>query len=179
MTATMTMLKRNASYREAMPSQPLAIEPALRAIVLTCCDHRVDPAHVLGVSLGEAVVLRNAGGRITPGLVQDLAVLATVAAIEGLDREFEFIIMHHTDCGTSRLGGAGYRGLLAGFFGISEEDVPARQVDDPVASVRFDIAMLRANPMIPRTLVVSGLVYDVAAGRAEVICAPERLGPIG
>lgn len=178
MTVTMKLLERNSSYREARPSEPLAIEPVLRALVLTCCDHRVDPAHVLGVTLGEAVVLRNAGGRVTPGLVQDLAILTTVAAIEGLDREFEFVIMHHTDCGTSRLSGDKYRGLLAGYFGIVEEDVPTKHVDNPIESVRSDIELLRANPFIPRTLIVSGLVFDVVTGRTEVICAPEPLGPI-
>lgn len=176
MSATDTLLERNGDLSEGLRRRALEISPRLRALVLTCGDHRVDPAHVLGVDLGEAVVLRNVGGRVTPAFIQNLAVLATVGAVEGLATGFELVVMHHTDCGTSRLGGPEYAPLLAGYFGISEADVAARHVTDPVASVRADIELLRSHPLLPRTLIVSGIVYDVDSGHAEVICPPRALG---
>ncbi len=176
MSATETLLDRNTTLRDELGERALAISPGLRALVLTCADHRVDPAHVLGVDLGEAVVLRNVGGRVTPDFIQNLAVLATVGAVEGLATGFELVVMHHTDCGTSRLGGPEYAALLAAYFGVSEADVAGRHVTDPVASVRTDIALLRSHPLLPRTLIASGIVYDVESGHAEMICPPRALG---
>ena len=176
MSATETLLDRNTNLRDALGRRALAISPGLRAIVLTCADHRVDPAHVLGVDLGEAVVLRNVGGRVTPEFIQNLAVLATVGAVEGLSTGFELLVMHHTDCGTSRLGAPEYAALLAAYFGVSEAELAGRHVTDPVASVRADIELLRSHPLLPRTLIASGIVYDVDSGRAEVICPARALG---
>jgi carbonic anhydrase len=176
MSATDTLIQRNANRSRDLSGESLEISPGLRALVLTCADHRVDPAHVLGLNLGEAVILRNAGGRVTTALIQNLAVLATVAAVEGLEGGFELVVMHHTDCGLSRLGGPQYAGLLANYFGISDEDVPDRHVTDPVASVRADIELLRSNPLLPRTLVAAGIVYDLESGRAEIVCPAEALG---
>jgi carbonic anhydrase len=175
-SATDTLLERNAARSRSLGEKSFTLTPDLHAIVLTCADHRVDPAHVLGLELGEAVVLRNPGGRITPAVIGELAVLATVAQIEGLETGFELIIMHHTDCGLTRLDGPEQRGLMAYFFGVAEDELAAKHLRDPSESVRTDLELLRANPLIPRTLIASALVYDIASGRVEMICAPESLG---
>src|SRR6266481_4398311 len=52
-----------------MPSLSRAM-PNVKAVIIGCADMRVDPAHVLGIKPGEAVVLRNIGGRINPGLLE-------------------------------------------------------------------------------------------------------------
>lgn len=156
------ILLERSERRRTQPWTSLA--PRLMAVVLACADHRVDPAHVLGIDLGDAVVLRNAGGRVTPDALTNLTVLATVAAVEELPAGFEVIVMHHTDCGLSRLGGPRHAGLLAGYFGVPEEEVP--DVLDPQASVRFDVDRLRA--LLPETVKVSGLVHDIATGKVRV-----------
>jgi carbonic anhydrase len=175
-SATTTVLERNASRMEDLSAKQLTISPDLRALVLTCADHRVDPAHVLGLDLGEAIVLRNPGGRVTPGFIQHLAILAVVAQIEGLESGFELILMHHTDCGISRLDGPEHAGLMAYYFGVGEDDLPAKHLADPFESVRADLETLRANPLIPRTLIASAIVYDIPSGRADIVCPPTPLG---
>jgi carbonic anhydrase len=176
MFVTETLLKRNAERIDHLSKRTLTLTPALRALVLTCADHRVDPAHVLGLDLGEAVILGNPGGRVTPAVIQDLAVLAVIAMIEGLDPGFELIVVHHTDCGLSRLGGPEHAEMLARYFRVPAAEVPSKHVTDPWASVKADLEVLRANPLIPRTLIASGVVYDIKSGRAEVVCAPAPLG---
>ena len=99
LTATDRLIERNAELSRELGARAFTLTPDLHALVLTCADHRVDPAHVLGLELGEAVVLRNPGGRVTPAFISELAVLATVAQMEGLETGFELILMHHTDCG--------------------------------------------------------------------------------
>ncbi len=177
-SATDTLLERNSELSTDLSGRSFTLTPELHALVLTCADHRVDPAQALGLELGEAVVLRNPGGRVTPSFISELAVLATVAQLEGLETGFELIIMHHTDCGLARLDEPEQRGLMAYYFGVDENDVAARHLTDPVASVRTDLEILRANPLIPRTLIASAVIYDIAAGRVQVICPPAPLAEI-
>jgi carbonic anhydrase len=176
MSATETVLTRNATLSERLSEREFEITPDLKALVLSCADHRVDPAHVLGLELGEAVILRNPGGRVTAAFVQELAVLAVVAAVEGLDPGFELIVMHHTDCGITRLDAPDHTALIASYFGVEEDAVPAKHLSDPKEAVRADIETLRANPLMPATLMASGIVYDVETGLAEIVCPPEPLG---
>jgi carbonic anhydrase len=178
LTAIDRLLERNAELSEDLGAKSFTLTPDLHALVLTCADHRVDPAQVLGLELGEAVVLRNPGGRVTPAFISELAVLATVAQIEGLETGFELILMHHTDCGLARLDGPGQRGLMAYYFGVDEDEVAAKHLTDPFESVRTDLELLRANPLIPRTLIASAVVYDIASGRVEVLSPPAPLGEI-
>lgn len=145
MSVTEVLLERNAVHVAEHPGRTAALEPTLRALVLTCADHRVDPAHILGIQLNEAVVLRNAGGRVTPEVLHELALLVTIAAIEELGSGFELILLQHTDCGIARLGGPEHQNLLAGYFGIAPEDVPGRDVMHPVAAVQIDVEQLRES----------------------------------
>ena len=102
-----------------MPSLPRAL-PKLKAVIIGCADMRVDPAHVLGTKPGEAVVLRNIGGRITPGLLEQLGLLGRIGEVAGEiaggGGEFHIIVLQHTDCGMARL--AGDPAMLARYFQI-------------------------------------------------------------
>ena len=69
-----------------MPSLPRAM-PNVRALIIGCADMRVDPAHLLGTEPGEAVVIRNIGGRVTPGLLQELGMLGRIGQLPGRRRE--------------------------------------------------------------------------------------------
>jgi carbonic anhydrase len=176
LTATDTLLKRNTELSKDLSAKSFTLTPDLHALVLTCADHRVDPAQVLGLRLGEAVVLRNPGGRVTPAFISELAVLAAVAQVEGLESGFELIIMHHTDCGLARLDGPEQRGLMAHYFGVDENEIAAKHLTDPFESAQTDLELLRTNPLIPRTLIASAIIYDIASGHAEVISPPTPLG---
>jgi hypothetical protein len=83
--------------------------PNVRAIIIGCADMRVDPAYVFGMKPGEAVVMRNIGGRITPGLLEQLGLLARIGEVAGEipggGGEFHIVILQHTDCGITRLAG--------------------------------------------------------------------------
>jgi carbonic anhydrase len=162
MTNTDNLRTRNGEFLETRFPGELPLAPALRTVIVACADQRADPTHVLGLRLGEAAVVRNAGGRITPATLQAIAMMATVIAEEGESGGFEMIVMHHTDCGVSRL--ARHEDLLATYFGVPADELPAKHVTDPFAAVRADIATLRDNPFLPDDLIVSGLVYDVKTG---------------
>src|ERR1700741_2244068 len=156
-----------------MPSLPRAM-PNVKALIIGCADMRVDPAHVLGIKPGEAVVLRNIGGRITPGLLEQLALLWQIGEAAGEapggGGEFHFIVLQHTDCGMTRL--ASEAAMLAHYFQVQEGELQAKAVTDPRAAVAGDVAALRAIPALPGAWLISGLVYDVATGLVEVVVPP-------
>ncbi len=99
------LLDRNRSFSEQFEAGDLTIRPHMSTIILTCVDSRVDPAHIFGLGLGDAVVIRNAGGRITRAEMGDLGIISVLAAnMPGPGAmQPELVVMHHTDCGMSRL----------------------------------------------------------------------------
>ncbi len=104
--------------------------------------------------------------------MQTLAMLAAVAAREGAAGGWELVVLQHTDCGITRL--ADYTDVLADYFGVAEAELPAKAVTCPRQAVAADVAELKANPLLPATLIVSGL-YDVATGRLETVVEPGSL----
>jgi carbonic anhydrase len=174
------MLERNkdfASQQSAagtlMPSLPQSL-PNVRAIIIGCADMRVDPSHVLGIKPGEAVVMRNIGGRVTPGLLEQLGLLGRIGqvagAIPGGGGEFHIVVLQHTDCGITRL--ANDPALLTRYFQIPEGELKTKAISDPRAAVAVDVALLRAIAGLPDEWLVSGLVYDIATGLASIVVPP-------
>jgi carbonic anhydrase len=174
------LLQRNQKFAaqqsaegSLMPSLPRAM-PNVKAIIIGCADMRVDPAHVLGIKPGEAIVLRNIGGRITPGLLEELGLLGRIGEVAGEiaggGGEFHLVVLQHTDCGITRL--AGDPAKLAHYFQIQEGELKTKAVTDPRAAVAVDVATLRAIPALPSGWLISGLVYDVATGLVEIVVPP-------
>jgi carbonic anhydrase len=175
-----SMLERNkevAAQQSAagalMPSLPLAM-PNVKATIIGCADMRVDPFHLLGLEPGEAVVIRNIGGRVTPTLLEELGLLGRIGQVAGQapggGGEFHLIVLQHTDCGITRL--AGDPAKLAHYFQIPEGEVKAKAVLDPRTAVAVDVALLRTIPALPAQWILSGLVYDVANGLVEIVVPP-------
>jgi carbonic anhydrase len=174
-----SLLERNKDFAAQqsaagtlMPSLPRAM-PKVKALIIGCADMRVDPAHALGIKPGEAVVLRNIGGRVIPGLLEQMGLLWQIGEVAGEipggGGEFHVIVLQHTDCGITRL--ADNSAMLTRYFQIQEGELEAKAVTDPRAAVAVDIASLRAIPL-PGEWLISGLVYDVATGLVEVVVPP-------
>jgi len=170
-----TITARNADFARHGFVPGRSMMPALKTMVIGCVDPRVDPAHVLGLAVGDAIVIRNIGGRWTPGTLQTMATLRAIAEAEGgaPGPGWNLIVLQHTDCGITRLG---HRpDLVAGALGIDAADLPAKAVNDPRAAVAVDVAEIKANPFLPADFIVSGLVYDVGTGLIETVIAPSQL----
>jgi carbonic anhydrase len=164
---------RQSASGTLMPSLPRSL-PHVKAIIIGCADMRVDPSHVLGIKPGEAVVMRNIGGRITPGLLEELGLLGRIGQVAGENPggggEFHIILLQHTDCGITRL--TGDPALLTHYFQIQAEELKTKSVSDPRMAVAVDVAALRAIPALPGEWLISGLVYDVANGLVEIVVPP-------
>jgi carbonic anhydrase len=163
----------NAQFTSTRFASGLRIIPSLKVFIIGCVDPRVDPAQVLGFGLGEAAVLRNIGGRVTPAVLAELALLRKLSQGAGhdFDQGWNFVVLQHTDCGILRMQGE--HRLMADFFGVDEQSLPAKAIGDPRAAVDIDVAILRADPRLPPGMRSSGYVYDVATGRLERVVEPQ------
>jgi len=169
MTRMTPLLERNEQFARTYTPVPLG-PPAAQVLIVTCLDHRVDPAIVLGLRLGDAPVIRNAGGRVTPAVVDDIAYLAFLAGqlFDGQledGRLFEVAVVHHTQCGTSLLVDPDFRRQAAEATGRAEAELAASAVADPHATVRTDVERLLASPLLSPKVSVSGHVFDIDTGR--------------
>jgi carbonic anhydrase len=172
MVTTDELVRRNAAFAAGGAFAGVPFPPPHILRVLGCVDSRVDPVHVLGLDLGDALVMRNIGGRVTPAVLRSWGLLAKLgqshpenAAKAGPPH---LAILHHTDCGIKRL--AAFPEQLAEFFEIPVADLDTKAVHDPQAAVRIDVEIARRT--LPSGLVISGLVYDTETGLIEVVVPP-------
>jgi carbonic anhydrase len=144
MTGIESVLERNRAFAAAGGHEGAVVLPSLQLLVITCLDPRVDPAHVLGLELSDAIVVRNVGGRVTPEVIDDVAFIAEIGARLRSDGPlFEVAVIHHTQCGATLRDPA---------------------MSDPRATVAKDVETLRAAPQISPRVRISGYVYDVVTG---------------
>jgi carbonic anhydrase len=169
------LLQRNEQF--ARTYTPMALgPPAAQVLIVTCLDHRVDPAIVLGLRLGDAPVIRNAGGRVTQAVIDDIAYLAFLAeqlfgGQIAADRLFEVAVVHHTQCGTGFLADPSFRHQAAAATGLPEAALEASAVADPHTTVKADVGLLLTSPLLSPKVSVSGHVYDIATGRVTTTSA--------
>jgi carbonic anhydrase len=172
MTRITSLLERNERFAQTYTPAALGI-PVQQLLIVTCLDHRVDPAIILGLQLGDAPVIRNAGGRVTQAVIDDVAYIGFLAgqlfagqAGQGADDTlFEVAVIHHTQCGTGFLADPGFRRQAAAATGLPEAALEASAVTDPHLTVGDDVQRLLTSPSLPPKVSVSGHVYDIATGR--------------
>ena len=163
-------LERNRAFAAAGGHQGAVVFPNLRLFGLTCLDPRVDPAHVLGLGLSDAIVVRNVGGRVTPEVINDVAFISQIAENILPDGPlFEVAVIHHTQCGAGALADDTFRGQYAQRIGAEESTLREHAILDPAATVTRDVERLRSAPAISQRVTVSGHVYDVVTGLVQTI----------
>ena len=182
MTSRMTpLLEHNEEFARTYTPVPLG-PPAAQVIVVTCLDHRVDPAITLGLKLGDAPVLRNAGGRVTPSVIEEIAYLAYLGRkMSGgqltEDTSVEVAVIHHTQCGTGFLADPGFRREACDATGADEKTLESSAVADPHTTVPVDVERLLTSPLLPPTMRVSGHVYDLETGRVTTVVNARQVFP--
>ncbi len=171
MSKLQPLLERNRAFAKTGAHEGQTPQPSLGLFVVTCFDSRVDPAHLLGTELGDLVVVRNEGGRVTDDVIAKVAFIATL--VETLLGDpapgFEVAVLHHTNCMTSFLADDNLRNRYADRIGADEAQLAKLAVIDPVATVTHDVALLRAAAAVPPSVTVSGHVYDVHTGLITTI----------
>jgi carbonic anhydrase len=156
-------LVRNAErYEEGFDKGALPLPPAKRVAVVACMDARLNPYGLLGLSEGDAHVIRNAGGVVTDDEIRSLSISQRLLGTE------EIMLIHHTDCGMLTFTDDEFRRQIQQETGIRPEWA-AEAFDDIEEDVRQSIARIKASPFIPKKDTVRGFVYDVATGRVHEV----------
>jgi carbonic anhydrase len=170
-------LERNRSFAAAGGHEGAVVFPNLRLFVITCLDPRVDPAHVLGLGLSDAIVVRNVGGRVTQEVINDVAFIGQMAEIMVPDGPlFEVAVIHHTQCGAAALADDAFRRRYAERIGADESILREHAVVDPIATVTHDVERLRSASAISPRIAVSGYVYDVVDGLVQTVLSAATAG---
>ena len=163
MSVTDEYLSNNATYAASFEG-PLPLPPSRGVAVVACMDARLDVAAVLGIREGEAHVIRNAGGVVTPDEIRSLAISQRLLGTR------EIILIHHTDCGMLTFTDDEFREAIADETGVKPEWA-AEAFDDLAEDVRRSIARIKSSPFVPHTDQVRGFIFDVATGQLEEVTA--------
>jgi carbonic anhydrase len=162
MTVTDELLRNAERYAAGFDRGALPMPPAKKVAVLACMDARVNPYGILGLSEGDAHVIRNAGGVVTDDEIRSLAISQRLLGTE------EIVLIHHTDCGMLTFHDDEFRRQIQQETGIKPEWA-AEAFDDVEEDVRQSLARIEASPFIPRKDKVRGFVYDVETGRLHEV----------
>jgi carbonic anhydrase len=155
-TATEKLLARNQEYAQTFEPQPSG-RPVKKVAVLACMDARLDPAKALGLEEGDAHVIRNAGGVVTPYALRSLAISQHLLGTE------EIILIQHTDCGMQTFRDDELAERLEEHAG-EPPPFTAHAFDDLDQNLRDSILMLKESPFLLNTGAVRGFVFDVESG---------------
>ena len=175
MTLFDPFLERNRDVATKAAHVGLTPIPRHSVFVVSCIDSRVDPALLLNFELGDALVLRNAGGRVNDEAIQEIAFIGAATEMMAGDEApapFEVAVLHHTGCGTGLYADEGFRSAFADKTGANADVLLASAVIDPVETVKADVELLRNADLLPAHAVVSGHVYNVDTGLVETVVAP-------
>jgi carbonic anhydrase len=173
-----TLIERNARFAEKTFQQDLKMMPSMKTVIIGCVDPRVDPADVFQLAPGEAVVIRNVGGRIDPATPQILNILQTLAKAAGKDigEGWNFVVLHHTDCG---INGCYHKApeLLMDYLHVTRSELEELSVTDPYKAVVLDVELLKSNLQLPERALITGIVYDVKTGKIETVVPTSTIRP--
>jgi carbonic anhydrase len=162
MTVTDELLQNNQRYAERFDKGELSLPPAKGVAVVACMDARLHVSKILGLSEGDAHIIRNAGGVVTDDEIRSLAISQRLLGTR------EIILIHHTDCGMLTFKDDEFRRQIEEETGVRPEWA-AEAFSDLDSDVRQNIARIKASPFIPHKDSVRGFVYEVETGRLREV----------
>src|ERR1700712_1819424 len=162
MSVTDDLLDNATHYADTFDKGDLPLPPAKHVAVVACMDARLNVYGVLGLSEGDAHVIRNAGGIVTQDELRSLAISQRLLGTT------EIILIHHTDCGMLTFTDDEFKAGIQDETGLKPEWAP-EAFSDLDTDVRQSIARIKASPFIPLTDNVRGFVYDVRTGQLDEV----------
>jgi carbonic anhydrase len=162
MSTTDELLQNAERYAESFDRGDLPLPPGRKVVILACMDARLNPYGLLGLSEGDAHVIRNAGGVVSEDAIRSLAISQNLLGTE------EIVLIHHTDCGMLTFTDDEFAERLEGETGQRPE-WRGLAFSDLEQDVREGIERIRSSPFIPRTDRVRGFIYAVETGRLREV----------
>jgi carbonic anhydrase len=163
-------VQANEEFAGRFDQGSLPMPPARNVAVLTCMDARLHPSKFLDLAIGDAHVIRNAGGRASDDAIRSLIISSRLLGTR------EFVVIHHTDCGMLTFTNDDLREKLAQEAGADASTIDFLPFPDLEQSVRDDVQRIVESPFIADEIPVSGFVYDVRTGRLLEVVRPAVAG---
>ncbi len=161
MSVTDDYLSNNAAYALTY-ADPMSARPSRGVAVVACMDSRLEVSALLGLAIGEAHVLRNAGGVVTDDMIRSLAISQRLLGTT------EIILIHHTGCGLLNVTDDSFKASISDETGI-RPPWAVEAFTDVYEDVRQSRARIVASPYIPHRNQVRGFVFDVATGKLNEV----------
>ena len=180
--ALISITENNKNYTEIFDKGDLASKPSKSIAILTCMDTRINPLKLCGLNIGDAHIIRNAGGRVTDDAIRSLIISYKLLGTK------DWFIIQHTDCGLSKINDKEIADLL-------EIDLETSTLENGnwksnknskseagsnyghkikwytflnlKESILEDLEKIKNHPLIPKNINIYGFIYDVKTGRLE------------
>jgi carbonic anhydrase len=164
MSVTDDLLKNNEEYARGFDKGDLPLPPAKGVAVVACMDARLAVHAMLGLELGDAHVIRNAGGVITDDEIRSLVISQRLLGTT------EIILIHHTGCGMLTFTDDEVAGQIEADTG-AKPPFALESFPDLDENVRESISRITTSPFIPNKDSLRGFDYDVETGRLREVAA--------
>lgn len=157
------LLQANKTYQETFTQGDLPMPPARRVAIVTCMDARLHPEKFLGLDVGDAHVIRNAGGRASEDAIRSLVISQRLLGTR------EVVVIHHTDCGMLTFSNEDLVAKIRDELGVDASGRDFLPFGDLETSVLEDVTTIRESPLIPSDIPIFGAIYDVRTGRLQEV----------
>ena len=161
-TSVTDELVHAARLHEADFPGPRPVIPAKHLAIVACMDSRLDVFRIFGLDVGDAHIIRNAGGIATDDVLRSLVLSQRFLETR------EIVLLHHTNCGLQKMSEAEFREHIAREVG-TEPPYAFGAFTDPADSVRRSIARIKEHPFLPHRDRVRGFVYHVDSGATREV----------
>ena len=133
-------------------------------LILTCMDSRLEPLEMFGLRVGEAKILRTAGGRLTHP-----ALAAMVMGVHKL-KVNRILIVPHTQCAAASVTEEALRASITELSGVDATEFDFGVDPDQLGRLREDVDAVRTQPLVGPFAEVGGFLYNVETGLVDRVC---------
>jgi carbonic anhydrase len=152
------VLEANRRYRDHFHDSGVAGVAAKGLGVITCIDSRIDPLAMLGLHAGDAKIIRNAGGRVTPDALRSLILAANLLGVRRV------CVVQHTDCAMAGCTESEMQARVSAASGVDASDWEFLATTDQLAELRADVERIVACELLPADLEIGAFIFDVRSG---------------
>jgi carbonic anhydrase len=153
----------NAEFIKGFKSQDLTGEARKGLAIVTCMDSRIDPLRIVGMSSGDAKILRNAGARVTEDVLRTLILATTLLNVNRV------LVMPHTDCRMASGTEEQIHATILERSGIDTRSLEIRTVSDQISALESDLVRIAQFPLLPKNIEVVGAIYNVKTGELKAL----------
>jgi carbonic anhydrase len=163
MTDINSIISQNKKYVENFTYGDLSPHPSEKIAVVTCMDARIPVNEVLGLRIGQAHIIRNAGGIVTEDALRSLIVSHEMLGTE------KIIIINHTECGMATFKDQDLQKRISEKYNSNASDIKFHSFNDLEENVKDQIKKIRTSPFLSNIISVHGFIYDIKTGKIKEV----------